>query len=155
MGSGKTTAGRILAAELGYFFVDLDTVIEHETGRPIAAIFEEPGEAVFRNLETRHLQTILDTNTVISTGGGCFVHNGAWMLQNGVVVYLEVPFEELARRIGGDPARPLWRNAESLYRERESIYKRAHLTVDASGSPEETASRILTQMNTDRGTDKH
>lgn len=148
MGSGKTTAGRILAAALEYFFVDLDAVIEHETGRPIAAIFEEPGEEAFRSLETARLETILDANTVVSTGGGCFVHNASWMLKNGVVVYLEVPFEELARRIGADPSRPLWRNAASLYRERESIYKQAHLTVDATGSPDETAARILTQINT-------
>lgn len=142
MGSGKTTVGRILASDLGCFFVDLDAVIEQETGRPVAAIFEEPGEGAFRTLETQRLKSIIDTNTVVSTGGGCFVHNTAWMLANGLVVYLEVPFDDLASRIGGDPSRPLWRNARALYRDRESIYKQAHHTVDASGTPQQTAALI-------------
>ena len=49
--SGKTSAGRALAARLCRDFVDTDHLVEAEAGREIAAIFEESGEEAFRHLE--------------------------------------------------------------------------------------------------------
>lgn len=148
MGAGKTTVGRILSADLSSSFVDLDQEIEQSTGRSIAEIIQNSGEQSFRRLETRHLESLLSTNIVVSTGGGCFLFNRDWMLTNGTVVYLDVPFATLAGRIGADPARPLWRNAEQLFRDREPAYRAAHLIVDGSLPPQEVAREIRERLST-------
>ena len=51
MGSGKTTVGPLVAAKLGWRFVDVDDVIEAEAGATIAEIFARHGEAAFRERE--------------------------------------------------------------------------------------------------------
>ena len=145
MGSGKSTVGRVLAQSLQYEFVDLDTEIERKAGQTIVEIFSE-SEEVFRKLETACLQSILKKDIVIATGGGCFIHNQPWMLENGKVIYLYVTLEQLAARIGADPNRPLWRNAEALYREREVVYRTAHLVVDGTGAPETVADAIRVNL---------
>src|SRR5262249_23680914 len=147
MGSGKTIVGRILAARMQTDFLDLDQRIEQSAHKSIAEIFQEFGEGGFRELETVTLHSIKAENAVVATGGGCFIHNTDWMLANGMVIYLELPFPALASRIGADPKRPLWRNAEPLFAERESIYKKAHFTVDGTLSPDDMATQILKIAN--------
>src|SRR5437868_1094283 len=39
MGSGKSTVGRLLAAQLAWHFYDLDTEIERHAGSPISQVF--------------------------------------------------------------------------------------------------------------------
>ena len=48
MGSGKSTVGRMLAAQLAWHFTDLDAEIERGAGLSISQIFAQKGEAVFR-----------------------------------------------------------------------------------------------------------
>ena len=75
MGVGKSTVGQVLASLLGFEFIDTDRVIETRTGRRIADIFAEEGEAAFRALEARMVAE-LETRSglVISTGGGLIVN---------------------------------------------------------------------------------
>ena len=49
MGAGKSSIGRRLAQRLGVDFVDADAEIETAAGRTIPEIFEELGEATFRD----------------------------------------------------------------------------------------------------------
>jgi len=132
MGSGKSIIGRTVASQMLWPFRDLDSDIEIHARKSIAAIFEEEGEDKFRQLETEALQRIVSDPSITATGGGCFIFNREWMLQNGTVIYLEVPFEILAQRITAESSRPLWRNAEKLFKERQDQYRQAHLTVDAN-----------------------
>ncbi|MGB8258986.1 MAG: shikimate kinase, partial [Terracidiphilus sp.] len=55
MGSGKSTVGPLVAARLGWRFVDADDVIAAEAGATIAEIFEREGEAAFRRRERETL----------------------------------------------------------------------------------------------------
>lgn len=142
MGSGKTTIGRMLAENRNVPFIDLDRELEHSHSKTITELFETNGEAYFREQESRMLKRIENNSCVIATGGGCFIYNQEWMLRNGTVIFLDVPFDEIVRRIGGDPARPLWKNAQMLYVERSDKYRNAHFTVDGSGSPEDVLRRI-------------
>ena len=71
MGSGKSTAGRKLAASMGWSFVDLDRKIEEVSLKTIPKIFSEDGEVHFRKIESEVLESLGNNkNTVISTGGG-------------------------------------------------------------------------------------
>jgi shikimate kinase len=146
MGSGKTTVGRNLATQLGWDFYDLDAEIERKTGKNIQSIFEEDGEEAFRKFETQALHSITSDSAVIATGGGCFPFNQNWMLENGTVVYLEVPFPVLVQRLGADPSRPLWKNAKNLYEERRPLYSSAHLILDGARSPEEVSTDIRNKI---------
>ena len=60
MGSGKTTAGKKLATELGYAFIDLDHFLEKEYQQTIPEIFAARGEAEFRNMEHNTLKKVLE-----------------------------------------------------------------------------------------------
>ena len=54
MGSGKTTVGPLVAARLGWHFIDVDDVIEAEAGAAIADLFARHGEGRFSRSRTRH-----------------------------------------------------------------------------------------------------
>ena len=76
MGAGKSTIGRRLAKRLGFAFVDLDRRIEVRAGRKIAAIFQEQGEAAFRELELEESRAVASlTRVVVATGGGAFAQD--------------------------------------------------------------------------------
>ena len=71
-GSGKTTIGTRLAAQLGRTFLDADTVLEQKAGIPIPEIFRLEGEEGFRQRETAVLTELgKHSGLVIATGGGC------------------------------------------------------------------------------------
>ena len=70
-GCGKSTIGRALAKTLGKTYVDLDEVIEKNTGIPIPDIFAREGEASFRKYESQAVAEISkQTRQVIACGGG-------------------------------------------------------------------------------------
>jgi shikimate kinase len=146
MGSGKSSVGRLLAEKLGIPFADLDREIEHRLSHTVAEIFEARGEPYFREQETAMLKSFNQDPLVMATGGGCFIYNRDWLLQNGTVIFLNVPFDDIIRRIGGDPNRPLWVNAKKLYLERLEEYQKAHHIVDGTGREEDVVDRIITLL---------
>src|SRR5574337_1216616 len=78
MGSGKTTVGQLLARQLAWRFVDLDTRIQETAGLRITEIFDRLGEPAFRQIEHEQLLQILgeaaeqDKPTVLALGGGTY-----------------------------------------------------------------------------------
>ena len=169
MGSGKSTVGRLLAAQLAWHFADLDAEIERHTGLPISQIFEQKGEPVFRDIEHACLARILgsaserDTRTVLALGGGTFAQprNAALLREFGslrgpgavpgvasgvAIVWLDCPMEDLLQRcvLMGD--RPLFRDEASfrkLYLERLSYYRQADFRVESGGEPLRVVEQIL------------
>lgn len=111
MGSGKSTVGRRLARALGRVFVDLDTRIVEEAGRPIPDIFAQRGEVGFRDLETEALEAVLAGSEplVVATGGGVVLRpaNRAVLADGAVVVWLDAEPDVLAQRVGDGRGRPL------------------------------------------------
>ena len=102
MGSGKTTLGRALAADIGIPFIDLDHYIEKRYCKTIAQLFAERGEDGFREIERRVLHEVGEfEDVIISTGGGtpCFFDNVEYMNGQGTTVYLDVPVERLFIRL--------------------------------------------------------
>jgi shikimate kinase len=143
MGCGKTTSGKKLAAALNYPFYDLDHQIVAATGQSIPAYFEQYGEETFRVLEKNTLQQFdYPTNCVVSTGGGtpCFFDNMAWMNNNGLTIYIDMPAAALAKRLEqGKHKRPLLKDLDEAglvdfitgkLQDRLSHYNQAQLIID-------------------------
>ena len=111
MGAGKSTVGLALAKMLDYEFVDLDAVIAKNTELSISQIFEQFGEAEFRNIEKRILKENIHENAVIATGGGSVINaeNRELMekTENKKVIWLKAPPSVIAKRLNEDVIRPL------------------------------------------------
>lgn len=132
MGSGKSTIGKVLAAELGFDYVDSDQYIEESTGVSIPYIFELEGEAGFREREAKAIEALSKlSNVVLATGGGAVLQaeNRAHLSENGIVIYLNVLPESQYERIQFDTQRPLIQTAdpkatlEKLYALRDPLYR--------------------------------
>ncbi|MBZ5514435.1 MAG: shikimate kinase [Acidobacteriia bacterium] len=151
MGVGKTTVGELLAQRLRWPFIDLDATIESGQGNTIRQIFEQAGEAFFRDIERAALIEASKTEpAVIALGGGTFVQplNFEYIQEHGgMTVWLDCSLEELRRRCEGKDDRPLFRDPESFARlleERLPYYRRAHFRISTeSRDPEEVAEEIL------------
>lgn len=154
MGAGKSSTGAQLAQALGYHFFDTDTVLESAAGRTIPEIFEQDGEAAFRQLETAVLaQLSAHRRLVVATGGGIVTQQHNWSyLHHGIVVWLDVPLEVLKVRLAGDSGRPLLHHDDwettlgNLLAQRRPLYAQAdvQVTVDqADQAVDAIADRIL------------
>jgi shikimate kinase len=151
MGSGKTTVGQLLARQLGWPFIDLDAVIEAGQGSTIREMFEQAGEAFFRQVEHAALTEASKTPpAVIALGGGTFAQkpNVDFIRSTGgATIWLDCSLTELRRRCQGINNRPLFRDAESfaqLLEQRLPYYQLAeHRVVTDSRDPQEIAEEIL------------
>ena len=143
MGSGKSTTGKKLAADIGWSFVDLDKKIEEQTGKTIPEIFLDHGEDYFRKVETEVLRSLEShKKTIIATGGGapCHSENMSFMLATGLTVYLKLTPVQLKRRLSGSKTeRPLIKGLsseellsfiENKLVLREAYYSQAEIQID-------------------------
>lgn len=141
MGAGKSSAGKALAARLGYRFIDLDEEIRARFDATILEVFRHHGEAAFRTAEQAELVRCADlVDAVIATGGGAFcteVNREIIHDAGGISVYLELPWVELGKRLASDHReRPKYDDsdqAQRLFEERLPHYRRAIVTVSLDG----------------------
>jgi shikimate kinase len=153
MGSGKSTVGPILAEHLGWRFLDVDHVIETETGMAIAEIFSLHGEGAFRDREHATIARLTsDENLVLALGGGAIEREETRKLllnsPGTFLVHLEVELETtLSRCAGTDSTRPVLADRTNLsarYDRRLPLYRSAHLSVCTDRlSPEEVSRAVL------------
>jgi len=141
MGCGKTTQGKKLAKDLGYYFIDLDDYISNQHEKSITELFKEVGEEQFRVIETKALNECIRDNmkALVALGGGtpCFNNNMSLMLSNGKVIYLRMDAEALYQRLFNEKQdRPLIKDKaneemlvyiENLLNTREVFYNQAHI----------------------------
>ena len=135
MGVGKSTIARGLDPD----YLDMDALIEKRLGMSITNFFAEKGEEAFRQVESEVLADLLQTDQVVSTGGGVVIsqRNRDLLKTNTDNIYLKADFETLYQRISADEdnQRPLFLNNSKgelalIFQERQAWY-------------EEVASRIL------------
>ena len=155
-GCGKTTVARHLAEQLGWPWLDADTVLEERAGKSIKEIFAESGEQAFRDLESAVVADLAAFERhVIALGGGAILRekNRGALAGRGTVAWLQASPETLAARIAADPATAERRpnltgqgglaEIRSLLDERTPLYRQcADLIVDAERPPAELAREI-------------
>jgi shikimate kinase len=151
-GAGKTTVGRILAAELGRAFRDTDYDIESTAGKPIPEIFIDEGEERFRTLERTAVTTALTSfDGVLALGGGAILAEPTRAALAGhTVIHLDVQLPDAMKRVGMGAGRPLLAlnpraTLKYLLDQRRPLYEQvATGTVSTDGrTPEEIAEEIL------------
>ena len=153
MGAGKSTVGRRLASLLGIPFVDSDEAIEEAAQRSVSEIFEQFGEAHFRDGERRVIARLMESGpAVIATGGGAFIDDDtrASILKRAIAVWLDCDIATLVARTRRRDTRPLLRGGNPqeiltrLHRERAPAYAEAPIRIEAGDVPhQQTALRIL------------
>lgn len=153
MGVGKSTIGRKLAALIGSDFVDADEAIEQAAQMSVSEIFDQFGEAHFRDGERRVIARLVDEgHGVIATGGGAFCNaeTRALILDQAIAVWLDCDIDTLVERTSRKTTRPLLREGnpretlERLARERNAFYAEAPIKVASSRGPHHnTALAIL------------
>ena len=153
MGAGKSTVGRRLAHLMGSDFIDADDAIEEAAQRSIPEIFEEFGEAYFRDGERRVIARLMEESRgVIATGGGAFVdpETRALILERGLAVWIDCDIDTLVERTARRDHRPLLKTGDPreilsrLHTERKPAYSQAHIRVQSDDGPhEDTAQAIL------------
>jgi len=102
MGSGKSVLGKALAETLNLPFLDLDQLIEKQTGYTVAETIFNKGELFFRKLERQTLNKVLEREQfVLATGGGtpCYYDNMDQLNQNSLTVYLNMTVAQLFERL--------------------------------------------------------
>jgi shikimate kinase len=160
MGTGKSSVGRLVAEALHFAFLDTDTVIEARAGKTISQIFDEQGEAAFRELEKRIVKELeLRDRTVIATGGGLVVdpENLASLKSHALVVCLWASPATIWSRVKNQSHRPLLNEADplgkikSLLAERAPWYKQADVLLSTElRSAREVAQQVLHQFRVAR-----
>jgi shikimate kinase len=158
MGCGKTTIGQTLARALRYQFIDTDGVIVQLTQQSVNAIFATQGEPHFRELETQVLAELAaHTRLVIGTGGGIVLKRTNWgHLRQGLVIWLDVPLDDLWQRLRNDTSRPLlqgvnpYQTLRKLLRDRQPLYQQADLRIapDFGAEPQQVVTQILNLLPT-------
>jgi len=159
MGVGKSSVGKLIAANLGIPFLDTDNLIVEKEELSINEIFSSKGETYFRTLETKVLIGLDTTkSSIIGTGGGLPMtgSNMEYMKENGVVVYLKDELDPIVKRLfRGRHKRPAIKSLDIdeikhkltiMLENRTPIYEQAHLTFERSEDRVKDANQLSTYL---------
>ena len=153
MGSGKTTAGKLLSEISKMDFIDIDAEIEKAEKTTIPEIFSSKGENCFRQIEQRITEAVFcrEKGKIIACGGGVVKEgkNRDVITENSYPVWL-VSEPEISAQRAASGTRPLLEGpgkaekAFLLFRERIDLYgMTASLIINtAKRGPLETAEKI-------------
>ncbi|MCH5303234.1 MAG: shikimate kinase [Ruminococcus sp.] len=157
MGCGKSTIGKILSNKTKMPFIDMDKYIEKKTGMTVSGIFEKYGEGKFREIESEVcLELSEKSDLIIAAGGGTltFQKNIDVLKRTGRIVFIDVKYEMLCKRLKHDKKRPLLQvenrneKIKELLKARTPIYKSAaSIYVDGNFSSGYVADIILGILN--------
>jgi len=159
MGVGKSTIGKLLAAELSYCFMDSDREIEQRAGADVSWIFDVEGEVGFRKREAAIIKELSQRHdSVIATGGGAILNIGTRQLlkEAGYTFYINAPLSVLLERTSQDRSRPLLQvkdpraSFQRILSERQSLYKEVSRFELSSSefSSKEIVSKIVSKIVT-------
>ena len=128
-GCGKSTVGVLLAKALQMDFVDTDIVLQQQQGKKLQEILDQIGNDAFLKLEEDCVRGLDYDHTVIATGGSVVYGKSAMrhLHENGLVVYIQLPYDEIERRLSHLATRGVTltkgQTLRNLYDERIPLYE--------------------------------
>lgn len=159
MGSGKTLVANKLGSLLKREVISTDHLVEQKEKRRIIRIFQESGEAYFRQVERDVVREVsLKRGVILDCGGGVVLDpdNVTNLKKNGVLIYLSASAEAIWERVKGKKYRPLLdvedpkAKIKELLDAREPFYKQADHMVDTHGkSVAQICREIMSLMKDD------
>jgi XRE family transcriptional regulator, aerobic/anaerobic benzoate catabolism transcriptional regulator len=157
-GAGKSSLGRMLAAQLHAPFIELSTQIEQLAGCGIAEIHALYGQNAYRRYEQRAIEDVVRhyPQAVIATPGGIVSEPATYklLLSHCYTVWLKAePEEHMDRVLAQGDKRPMSGNREAMedlkriLESRTQFYSKADKTVDTSGLTSEQAySQLIARL---------
>ncbi len=134
---GKSTVGVLLAKRLGYSFIDVDIVIQEQTGKLLREIIADVGTEGFLETENQINAQIFARRAVIAPGGSVVYGEAAMthLREISTVVYLKLSFEEVEKRLGDLTDRGVafgeGMSLREIYEERIPLYEKyADITIE-------------------------
>ena len=154
MGSGKSTIGYLLSKSSNLKYVDIDKLIEKETGLKIYSIFEKKGEEYFRNIEEKiTLKLLKSKKNIISLGGGGFINKNIRkeVLKNNISFWLSWRSSTIIQRILKSKKRPLAINSSEndlkrLIGDRSKIYSEANFKINCENLTKNMISKQILEI---------
>lgn len=155
-GAGKSTLGVALAERLEMPFLELDQLIEQQSGLNLSLIFDFHGQSGFRQLERQCLEDVIQRYPcfVMATGGSLVSEPGTFerLLSSCFTVWVKAsPEEHMQRVITQGDMRPMsnirdaMSDLERILAEREVLYSKADTRVDTAGRTVEESLEMLIQ----------
>lgn len=149
--SGKSTVGVVVAKRLGLEFIDTDLLIQKQEKRLLKEIIAEVGNEGFLKIENQVNRDVNAENAVISPGGSVVYCKEAMehYKEIGTIVYLQVPFETINRRISNAKKRGVvlkeGQTLYDLYMERTALFETYadYIVSEAGLDLEETIDKVL------------
>lgn len=152
---GKSVTGVILAKILNKKYIDGDLLIQEKTGRGLQDIINNDGIDAFKKIEEEVLLSIDVENAVIATGGSAVYYESVMkhLSENGIVVYIDVPIEDLKKRLKNIKTRGVamgkGQTLDDLYNMRKPLYEKyAEITVESNNSysMEDTVEKMVAKI---------
>jgi XRE family aerobic/anaerobic benzoate catabolism transcriptional regulator len=155
-GAGKSSLGAALAERLEMPFLELDRLIEQESGLTLDLIFDFRGQSGFRQLERQCLEAVIQEHLrfVMATGGSLVSAPGTFerLLSSCLTVWVRAsPEEHMKRVMAQGDMRPMANSRDAMsdlkriLAEREALYSKADIQVDTAGRSFEESVEILVQ----------
>jgi XRE family aerobic/anaerobic benzoate catabolism transcriptional regulator len=143
-GAGKSTLGAGLAERLDMPFLELDRLIEQDSGLTLNLIFDFRGQVGFRELERHCLDDVVGRypSFVLATGGSLVSEPSTFerLLASCFTVWVRTsPEEHMQRVIAQGDMRPMANNRDAMsdlkqiLAEREVLYSKADIQLDTAG----------------------
>ena len=154
-GAGKSSVGVKLAKHLKFDFVDSDLIIEKKYGKSLRDILSQNGNKKFKEIEEGALLSVEFNQIVLATGGSAVFCDTAMehIKENSIVIYLEVPYEDISARISNFSERGLLKRSDQTiqeaYKEREGLYQNcADYIVQNKGEIDSCLNKIFSLIKT-------